>query len=99
MQMANAQPSLKFSTQRPASNQLQLLHDDGWGHATRSFTASANKKAQLVVKFEVVERVAKEFSNGNTHILESLSAPEAPEDPFNDADECANLVDNNSNDD
>ena len=53
----------------------------------RSFTTSTNKKAQSVVKFKIIERVAKELSKGNTHVMESLSTPEAPEDPFDDADE------------
>ena len=75
------------------------FNDDGWGHAMRLFTASAIKKAQSVVKFEAIERVAKEFSEENTCVLESLSTPEDPEDPFDDADEWANLADNDSDDD
>ena len=65
------------------------FNDGGWGCAMRPFIASTIKKAQLVVKFEVIERVAKKFSKGKTHVLESLSTPEAPEDSFNGVDECA----------
>ena len=71
----------------------------GWGCTKRSLTASAIQKAQSAIKFEVIKWTAKEFCKGNTHVLESLSTPEAPEVPFDDADEWANLADNNSNND
>ena len=57
------------------------FNNDGWGHALRSFTASAIKKAQSISKFEIIERAAKEFCKGNTHVLESLIT-EALEDPL-----------------
>ena len=74
------------------------FNDDSWGHTSRLFTASAIKKAQLTFKFKIIERMVKEFSKGNTCTLESLTT-EAPEDPFNDTDEQANLADNDSNND
>ena len=49
------------------------FNGDGWGHALRLFTTSTIK---IPIDFQV-QKVAKEFSKGNTHILESL-APEAP---------------------
>ena len=73
------------------------FNDDGWGAVTRGFTLSAFKKAQSIHKFEKIKRATKEFSKGSTHPLESLST-EAPEDPFNDLDERAHFVDNDSDD-
>ena len=71
---------------------------DGWGVASRGFTLSAIKKVQSIHKFEKIERATREFSKDSTHLLESLST-KAPEDPFDDLDERAHLIDNNSNDD
>ena len=98
MQMANAQPSPKSSTQRPASNQLQPLHSTMAAGGVHQGHLLHPEKAQLIFNFEIIERAAKEFSKGNTHILESLTM-EAPEDPFDDTNEQANLVDNDSDDD
>ena len=75
------------------------FNDDGWGCTTRSFTASTIKKAQSVVKFKAIERVAKEFSKGNTHVWETLSTSDDPWDRLDHADEWAKLADNHSVDD
>ena len=74
------------------------FNNDGWGCASRLFTATAIKKAQSNFKFEIIKRAAKEFCKGNTHILESLTT-EAPEDPFDDNNEWVNLADNDSDND
>ena len=72
------------------------FNDDGWGKVTQSYTKSAVRIAQSIHQFEKIEKSVKEYTRGNTRVMESLTTVGLNDNMDDDDDDQANLADDDS---
>ena len=72
------------------------FNDDGWDKVTQSYMKSAARIAQSVHQFEKIEKAMKEYTRGNTWVMESLTTAGLNDNMDDDDDDQVNFADDDS---